>query len=64
VASLVLGGGDNADVVIKLSCFIASDAPTDSLWFNVIMPGTKACVGKRLKQDAAIPVTMMLMKQA
>jgi hypothetical protein len=46
------------------SRFIATDAPTDSVWFNAFMAGTKARVGERLKQDAAIPVTVMLAKQA
>jgi hypothetical protein len=44
--------------------FVATDSPTDSAWFSAFMVGAKSRVGERLKQDAAISVTVMLAKQA
>jgi hypothetical protein len=43
--------------------FVATEAPTDSAWFNCFMTGFKARVGERRKQDAAIPIALMVALQ-
>lgn len=43
--------------------FVATDSPTDSVWFMRFMTGYKARVGERRKQDAAIPVEVMVKHQ-
>lgn len=43
--------------------FVATAAPSDSAWFNCFMVGFKARVGERRKQDAAIPIGVMVLKQ-
>lgn len=43
--------------------FVATSAPSDSSWFNSFKTGFKAWVGERRKQDAALPVALMLLKQ-
>jgi hypothetical protein len=43
--------------------FVATTAPSDSGWFNSFMTGFKARVGERRKQDAALPVGVMVLKQ-
>ena len=43
--------------------FVATAAPSDSGWFNCFMVGFKARVGERRKQDAAIPIGVMVLKQ-
>jgi hypothetical protein len=41
------------------SRFVATAAPTDSVWFGHFMTGARARVGERLKQDAAISIGVM-----
>jgi hypothetical protein len=41
------------------SRFVATAAPTDSVWFLHFMTGARARVGERLKQDAAISISIM-----
>ena len=43
--------------------FVATTAPSDGGWFNSFMVGFKARVGERRKQDAAIPIGVMVLKQ-
>jgi hypothetical protein len=40
--------------------FVATKAPTDSIWFNNFITGFKARVGERRKQDAAISIAVMV----
>ena len=42
---------------------VATKAPTDTGWFTSFMVGFKARVGERRKQDAAIPIGVMVLKQ-
>jgi hypothetical protein len=39
--------------------FVATEAPTDSAWFNCFMTGFKARIGERRKQDAALSIAVM-----
>jgi hypothetical protein len=39
--------------------FVATSAPTDSVWFLHFMTGARARVGERLKQDAAVSICVM-----
>ena len=43
--------------------FVATAAPSDAGWFNNFMVGFKARVGERRKQDAALPIGVMVRKQ-
>jgi hypothetical protein len=43
--------------------FVATESPTDSAWFTRFMAGLKARVGERRKQDAAIPIEVMVAVQ-
>ena len=43
--------------------FVATTAPSDAGWFNSFMVGFKARVGERRKQDAALPISVMVAKQ-
>jgi len=43
--------------------FVSTKAPTDTAWFNAFMTGYKARVGERRKQDAAIPIDVMVALQ-
>jgi hypothetical protein len=44
--------------------FVATVAPTDSPWFVNFMAGARVRVGERVRQDAAISIQVMLLKQA
>ena len=43
--------------------FVATTAPSDTGWFNSFMVGFKARVGERRKQDAALPIAVMVRKR-
>lgn len=43
--------------------FFATAAPSDSVWLNCFMVGCKARVGEHRKQDAAILIGVMVLKQ-
>lgn len=43
--------------------FVSTRAPTESEWFNRFMTGLKARIGERRKQDAAIPIEVMVALQ-
>jgi hypothetical protein len=45
------------------NCFVATDSPMDSTWFVNFMAGLKARVGERRRQDAAISIGVMILKQ-
>ena len=44
--------------------FVSTEAPTDSAWFTSFMAGYKVRVGERRKQDAAIPIDVMVAVQS